>query len=108
MEIRIGSQRVCGMTIDRYLFYSGKDPEQELTESQKIVIVTDRMKKLNEKEGQRWTPFLGFYRMLKDCANGDNLLLSEMHPARYTFANVLYNASTTLVGAELLLNYLFK
>jgi hypothetical protein len=66
------------------------------------------MKKLNNTEWQRWTPVLGFGRLLKDIINFDNDLLAEMHPISYTIANITYNVSAMIAGTSLFVNYLLN
>jgi hypothetical protein len=100
--------RFSDRTIDQFCFYSGRNPEQELTRPQKRTIVEERVQSLIKTDWQRWTPFLGFYRMLKDIITRDSILLTEMRPLGYTVANIAYNVLTTGVGSALLVNHLSK
>ena len=54
-----------------------------------------RCKKLRANEWQRWTPVVGFYRLIKDELNGDRERLDDMYPEQY---NNFLNAYNLIQG----------
>jgi hypothetical protein len=108
LEVRVGNKRVSGYTTGEYCFNTQKNYGLELDDSQKKSIVEKRVKKLNDTEWQRWTPGLGFFRVIKDTVNSDSDLLLEMYPISYTVANIAYNVSVMIVGTSLILGNLLK
>ena len=108
MEIVKGGRRVCGSTIDDFCFYSGRDSEGTLSNSEKTQIVEDSVDRLDRTEWQRWFPGLGMARFVKDIVSRDNILLTEIHSPAYNAVNIAYNMATATIAGSMFFGYLLS
>ena len=80
---------------DDFFYHQGSiESWEDIPLEKKESLIEERAKSLIKNEWQRWTPGLGFYRLIKDgFINEDSRILSLIHSNKYNFTNIAINVA---------------
>lgn len=65
----------------------------EMPREKRQELIENRANYLVKKEWQRWTPGVGFYRIIKDIIKDDSELLNLIYSKKRNVANVVLNVA---------------